>query len=195
MHGVRRELIQAQAAVLGLPLFEATLPLPDPENPEDRCPLCPLDAPQAGLVPDTTYERVMLENLEPLAKAGVEGVVFGDLYLEDLRRFRERLLARAGLVGFFPLWGEDPSGLLAAFAAQGGKAIVVCARQDLAPLLACRTDNGFLDKLPPGVDPCGENGEFHTFVFAHRLFSQPIRYALGERIRRDGYIWQDLLLA
>lgn len=195
MHGVRRELVKAQAHALRLPLFEVTLPLPDPQNPQDRCPLCPLDAPQAGLVPDTTYERVMLQALEPLAESSVEGVVYGDIYLEDLRRFREGLLARAGLSGVFPLWGEDARELLAEFATRGGKAVVVCARQDLAPILACRTDNGFLDKLPPGVDPCGENGEFHTFAFAHRLFSQPIHYALGEHVSRDGYIWLDLLLA
>ncbi|GBC79953.1 hypothetical protein HRbin09_01180 [bacterium HR09] len=195
MHGVRRELVQAQAKALGLPLFEASLPVPDPANPRDRCPLCPVDAPQAGLVPNTTYEEVMLATLKPLAQAGVEGVVFGDIYLEDLRCFRESLLARAGLAGVFPLWGAQPTELIREFSNQGGKALVVCCRQDLAPLLATQTDNGFLAKLPPGVDPCGENGEFHTFVFAHASFSEPISFKLGETVTRDGFIWQDVRLA
>lgn len=195
MHGVRRELIQAQAQALGVPLIEVLLPHPDRSNPNDRCPLCPVEEPQAGLVPNTTYERCLLEALEPQAARGVEGVVFGDIHLEDLRRFREGLLARAGLDGVFPLWGEDPAELLKQFAVQGGNAVVVCVREDLAPLLGCRTDNGFLEKLPAAVDRCGEQGEFHTFAFAHRLFSQPISYTLGGRVHRDGFLWQDLLLA
>ncbi|MGC8917372.1 MAG: ATP-binding protein [Thermoanaerobaculum sp.] len=195
MHGVRRELMAAQAEALGLPLFEVRLPQPQPENPEDRCPLCPLDAPQAGLVPNTTYEKVMLAALEPLVQSGVEGVVFGDIHLADLRRFREALLARVGLSAEFPLWGNDPETLAAEFAAQGGRAIVVCCREDLGFLLGSRTDNGFLGKLPAGVDPCGENGEFHTFVFAHKLFSKQVPFVLGERINRDGFVWQDLVLA
>lgn len=195
MHGVRRELVQAQAQALDLPLWEAVLPHPDPSNPKDRCPLCPADTPQAGLVPNTTYEEVMLATLKPLAQAGVEGVVFGDIYLEDLRRFRESLLAKVGLVGVFPLWGAEPRDLLRELSQQGGKAIVVCCRKDLAPILAKHTDNGFVAHLPAGVDPCGENGEFHTFVFAHSLFSRPISFTLGETVTRDGFIWQDLRLA
>lgn len=195
MHGVRRELVHAQAHVLGLPLWEAVLPLPNPANPKDRCPLCPTGTPQAGLVSNSTYEEVMLATLKPLADAGVEGVVFGDIYLEDLRRYRESLLAQVGLVGVFPLWGAEPKELLREFAQQGGKALVVCCRQDLAPLLATRTDNGFVARLPAGVDPCGENGEFHTFVFAHSLFSQNIGFTLGETVTRDGFIWQDVRLA
>ncbi len=195
MHGVRRELVQAQAHALGLPLWEAALPVPDPADPQDRCPLCPVDRPQAGLVPNTTYEEVMLGTLKPLADAGVEGVVFGDIYLQDLRRFRESLLAQVGLAGFFPLWGAEPKDVLQEFSREGGKAVVVCCHQDLAPLLGARTDNGFLSRLPAGVDPCGEKGEFHTFVFDHPLFSQPIRFTLGETVTRDGFIWQDLRLA
>lgn len=192
MHGVRRELVRAQAQALALPLWEALLPA---VSATEGCPLCPLDAPQPGLVPNTTYEKVMLEALKPLAAAGVEGVVFGDLYLEDLRRFRQELLAHLGLAAHFPLWGEPPEEVLRSFTQARGKALVVCCREDLPQLLGCQTHNGFRQKLPPQVDPCGEKGEFHTFAYDFQLFSQPLAIRTGETVKSNGFLFLDLVLA
>lgn len=192
MHGVRRELVHAQARALGLPLWEALLPAGKAAS--ETCPVCPLDAPQPGLVPNTTYERVTLAALEPLAASGVEGVVFGDIYLEDLRRFRQQLLAHLGLDAHFPLWGRAPEEVLAGFTARRGKALVVCARADLAQLLGCPIHNGFREKLPADVDPCGEKGEFHTFAYDFELFPQPLTVRTGETVESNGFRFLDLAL-
>ncbi|MCS7181533.1 MAG: hypothetical protein NZ869_00215 [Thermoanaerobaculum sp.] len=192
MHGVRRELVQAQAHALGLPYWEVTLP---PPSAEDGCPLCPLDASPAGLVPNTTYERVWLASLEPLVREGVEGVVFGDVALADVRQFRQRLVGLLGLTAHFPLWGEDPQRLWQEFGEGKGVATVVCCQADLAFLLGTCVSTGFACSLPPAVDPGGEHGEFHTFVVTHRRFSQPIDIVRGEQIARNGFLWQDLRLA
>jgi len=193
MHGVRAELVRAQAAALGLPLWEVLLPAPEPSS--ETCPLCPLDAPQPGLVPNTAYERAMLAALQPFATRGLEGVVFGDIYLAELRRFREQLLAHVSLTAWFPLWGRPPEEVLAAFHGQRGKARVVCCQKELAALLGAQTGNGFRSKLPPGVDPCGEAGEFHTFVLDHELFASPISVLPGDVVESNGFLFQDLVLA
>jgi len=193
MHGVRRELVQAQAKALGLPLWEVVLDAA--ALADDTCPCCPLTAPQPGLVPNTVYERATLAALQPFGAQGVEGVVFGDLYLAELRRFREQLLAHVSLKALFPLWDRAPEEVLAAFQAQGGKARVVCCRKDLASILGAETGNGFSAKLPPGVDPCGEAGEFHTFVLDHELFASPIPVRPGDVVESNGFLFQDLVLA
>lgn len=194
MHGVRTELVAAQAQRLGIPLYQVLLPPPRDPCPVERCPLSSGYQPQPGLVPDTTYEQVMLEALQPFAESGVEAVVFGDLYLQDLRRFREKLLSRVGLQATFPLWGEDPQELLDEFHRYRGQAVVVCCQKDLAFLLGQHTGNGFRQALPPYVDPCGERGEFHTFVFDFALFTEPLAYSLGATVERDGFLFQDLVL-
>lgn len=194
MHGVRVELVAAQAKRLGLPLHQVLLPTPRGQCPADRCPLSSNAQPQAGLVPDTTYERVMLEALQHFAGSGVEAVVFGDMYLQDLRRFREKLLARTGLQANFPLWGENPYELLEEFCQRGGQAVVVCCQKDLAFLLGQYIGNGFRPTLPSHVDPCGEKGEFHTFVFDFPLFAEPLGLSTGATVERDGFLFQDLVL-
>lgn len=194
MHGVRIELVEAQAQRLGIPLYQVLLPAPQSQYPAEGCPLSSRHQPQHGLVPDTTYEQVMLEALQPFAESGVEAVVFGDLYLQDLRRFREKLLARAGLQATFPLWGENPYKLLDEFQRQRGRAVVVCCEKDLAFLLGQHTGNGFRQALPPHVDPCGERGEFHTFVFDFALFTEPLALSSGATVERDGFLFQDLVL-
>lgn len=190
MHGVRVALVAAQAQRLGIPLYQVLLP----QTPSDGCPLPFRDQPQPGLVPNTTYEQVMLEALQPFADSGVEAVVFGDVYLEELRRFREKLLARIGLQAIFPLWGENPEELLEEFHRRKGQAVVVCCQKDLHFLLGQHTGNGFRQALPPHVDPCGEKGEFHTFVLDFELFTEPLTVSIGATVERDGFLFCDLVL-
>lgn len=167
MHGVRRALVRAQAAAAGLPLVEVGIPA--------RCS-------------DAEYEARMGEVLGAAAARGLEAVTFGDLFLEDVRAYRERQLARLGLRAEFPLWGLDTGELARRFLALGFKAWVVCVdTQRLDASLAGRAyDEAFLDDLPPGVDPCGERGEFHTFVYDGPIFARPVLCRPGEVVLRDG---------
>jgi uncharacterized protein (TIGR00290 family) len=165
MHGVRIELIEQQAASLGLPLHRAAIPWPC--RNED-------------------YERVMRAAWADFQAQGAEHVICGDLFLEDIRRYREeRLFGPAACV--FPLWGEGTHSLARAFLDQGYEAVVCCVDTLVLPAaFAGRPyDEFFLADLPPGVDPCGERGEFHTFVHAGPTFARPVRFTLGERTLRD----------
>jgi uncharacterized protein (TIGR00290 family) len=166
MHGVRRELLVEQAAALGYPLEEVPIP--------QQCT-------------DEVYEQRMQQALEKYRRAGVIQAAFGDLFLEDVRAYREERLGRIGMRGIFPLWGRNTAELARQFVQLGFRAIVVCVDTEaLDRAYASReVDVAFLEDLPPGVDPCGENGEFHTFVYAGPLFRRPIHVERGEKVLRD----------
>jgi len=176
MHGVRRSLLRDQAASIGLPLTEVTIP------------------PRAS---NEIYERAMGEAFTRLGDRGIRRVAFGDLFLEDVRDYRLRQLGALGLECEFPLWGRPTAALARTFVDNGFRARVVCldpAARDAS--FAGRTfDDAFLADLPEGVDPCGENGEFHTFVFDGPIFRRPLAVAVGEVVERDGFWFCDLLPA
>lgn len=174
IHGVRRELLRRQAEVLGLPLHEVFLP---------------------ESATNAEYESRLGAALSGYAARGVHPVVFGDLFLRDIREYRERLLAELGMRGLFPLWGRDTRVLIRDLIGRGFEAVVVCA--DAAALdvswVGRRIDESFLADLPPGVDPGGENGEFHTFVYGGPGFEEALRFEIGEVVLRDGRYFLDLL--
>jgi uncharacterized protein (TIGR00290 family) len=176
MHGVRRELLEAQAVATGLPLF--VLPLPYP-------------------CPNQVYQEIMATFVASQVAAGVEAMAFGDLFLADVRRYRERALTGTGMRAIFPLWGQPTAALARAMIAAGLEAYLTCV--DPARLPARFAGRGFdadlLAELPTGVDPCGENGEFHTCVVAGPMFSRPLPVEIGERVIRDGYAYCDLAIS
>ena len=174
MHGVRRELLREQAASVGLPLHEVRIP-PQCVNP--------------------IYEARMDEALRTVYDQGVRKVAFGDIFLEDLRAYRERNLARMGMTALFPLWKRDTGELIRFFHARHFRAIAVSIDPKvLAPSFAGRElDESFFRDLPPGADPCGENGEFHTFVIDGPIFRWPVAVRTGEVVHRDGFVFGDLL--
>jgi uncharacterized protein (TIGR00290 family) len=174
MHGVRRELLARQADALGIALVEILIP-----------PACP----------NGVYETRMAQAFASPPLSGVEAVAFGDLFLEDVRAYREERLAAGGRQGLFPLWGRDTSELAHEFIAAGFEATIVCLDpRALEPAFAGRRYDGqLLADLPAGVDPCGENGEFHTFVHAGPIFAEPIACAAGGVVERDGFVFCDLM--
>jgi uncharacterized protein (TIGR00290 family) len=174
MHGVRRELLQRQAQSIGLPLHEVRIP-PQCVNP--------------------IYEARMEEALRIHLENGVRKVAFGDIFLEDLRAYRERNLARIGMTALFPIWKRDTRELIRSFHAARFRAIAACIDPKvLERSFAGRELNeSFFRDLPPGVDPCGENGEFHTFIFDGPIFHSPIPVRTGEVVNRDGFVFCDLL--
>jgi uncharacterized protein (TIGR00290 family) len=176
MHGVRRELLRAQAQATRIPVFEVEIP-----------PACS----------NETYEQRMAQALAARELAGAEEVAFGDLFLADIRAYREQRLAQVGKRALFPLWGRDTSELARTFTAAGFEAVLVCVDpRQLDPAFAGRRyDERLLSELPAGVDPCGENGEFHTFVHAGPIFSEPIAVEVGEVSMRDGFAFCDVLLS
>jgi uncharacterized protein (TIGR00290 family) len=161
MHGVPRVLIEQQAAALNLPLHIVYL------------------SPQA---PNSEYEARMEAALKTYQAQGVQQVAFGDIFLEDIRQYRERNLARIGMRGIYPLWQNDSRALAESFIQLGFQAIVTCVdTQQLDASFAGKTvDEAFLKALPPKVDPCGENGEFHSFVYDAPFFSTPIPVRVGD---------------
>jgi uncharacterized protein (TIGR00290 family) len=172
MHGVRRKLLEAQARATGVPLVEIRIP-----------PACPNDVYEERL-------RVAFDG--PLRD--VDSVVFGDLFLEDIRAYREERLAQIGRTGVFPLWRRDTAALGRSFVAAGFEARLVCVDpRTLASSFAGRAyDERLLDELPASVDPCGENGEFHTFVHAGPVFDDALEIECGEVVERDGFVFCDL---
>src|SRR3984893_8782974 len=174
MHGVRRELLVQQAQSIGLPLDEVRIP-PQCVNP--------------------IYEARMEEPLRVHYDAGVRAVAFGDIFLEDLRAYREKNLARIGMTALFPILKRDPPELIRYFHSVGFRACAACVDPKvLDPSFAGRElDQEFFRDLPPNVDPCGENGEFHTFVFDGPIFRKPIPVRPGEIVERDSFIYCDLL--
>lgn len=167
MHGVRKALIEKQAASLDLPLEEVSVPK-DFSNEE--------------------YEKRMGEVLLRQKKQGVSAVVFGDIFLEDLRKYREEKLEKIGMKALFPIWKrKDTSSMAREFIKTGFKAIVVCIDSKvLSRSFAGREfDDGFLAELPSAVDPCGENGEFHSFTYAGPIFGKNIQFEKGSIVRRE----------
>mgnify|MGYP001555532893 CR=1 FL=1 len=174
MHGVRRSVLAAQAASVGLPL--TTIPIPHP---------CANDA----------YEAAMAVFVEQAKRNGVTQFAFGDLFLEDIRRYREDKLAGTGIEPLFPLWKLPTRELAQEMVAAGMRAYITCVNPKLAPReWAGRLfERDFVDAVPEGIDPCGEYGEFHTFAFDGPMFRHPVGVAVGEIVERDGFVFADLL--
>ena len=178
MHGVRRSLVAAQAAAAGLPLEVVGLPHP-----------CPNGA----------YEEAFLAAVERSKEAGVTHIAFGDLHLEDIRDYRVDLLKGTGVEPLFPLWcgAEGTPALSRAMVGGGLRAVVTCVdpKQLDAAFLGRTYDESFLDDLPAGVDPCAENGEFHTLCTHGPCFAEPLSVRVGERVDRGGFLFADVLPA
>lgn len=176
MHGVRRSLLHEQASSLGLPLEEVWIP---------------------GNSSNEIYETQMRNALMKHRSQGVEEVAFGDLFLQDVRQYREERLGQVGMRGLFPLWGRDTGKLAREFVELGFKAVVCCVdpRRLGEEFCGREYDGSFLGSLPSGVDPCGENGEFHTFVYAGPIFKNKIELTKGRVVHRGGFYFADLLPA
>jgi uncharacterized protein (TIGR00290 family) len=176
MHAVRRELLESQAERLGLPLHVVEIPSP-----------CPNDV----------YEAAMLDAISAARRDDVEMMVFGDLFLADIRAYRETMLAGTGIEPCFPLWERPTTALAHEMLATGVRAVVTCVDPRVMPReLAGRTfDRRLLEDLPADVDPCGERGEFHTFCVDGPGFSSPIDVSPGAVVERDGFVFADLVSA
>lgn len=165
MHGVRRELLERQAGSLGIPLHKVMIP--------KDCS-------------DEIYEARMREAYDHFKARGITEVAFGDLFLEDLKRYRDERLARAGMTGVYPIWMRDTDELVRTFIGLGFKAILACVDTQAidASFAGREIDHALLRDLPESADPCGENGEYHSFVYAGPIFRQPIACSAGERVMR-----------
>jgi uncharacterized protein (TIGR00290 family) len=175
MHGVHETVLEAQARASGLPLLKVLLP--------DPCT-------------DDDYRAVMSGVIAQAKERGVEAIAFGDLYLADVRAYRETQLAGSGIVPLFPLWGRPTAALAEEMIDAGVKAIVTCVDSDqLDPSFVGRTfDRGLLADLPDSVDPCAENGEFHTVVIAGPMFQEPLNVEVGAVEDRGRFVWVDVTL-
>ncbi len=173
MHAVRRELLELQAESVGIPLW--TVPLPWPCSNEQ-------------------YEGRMRDLCTHALGAGVEAIAFGDLFLADIRAYREKQLAGTGLEPLFPVWQIPTAELAQTMITSGLRAKITCVDPKVLPAdFAGRDfDSQFLADLPPGIDPCGENGEFHSFVYDGPEFRQAMDVAVGEIVERDGFVFADL---
>jgi len=175
MHAVRVDVLEAQAAALALPLWR--IPIPSP-------------------CPNEMYERAMAAAVGRAVDAGFTHIAFGDLFLEDIRKYREEKLAGSGLLPLFPLFGADTAALARDMIATGLRARITCVN----PAILDRSfagrefDASLLDDLPAAVDPCGERGEFHTCAYAGPMFSRAIPIDTGVTVERDGYVFTDLEL-
>jgi len=176
MHGVRRVLLEQQAESLGIPLKKI---------------LIPKDASNA------IYEARMRALLEEGLREGIDTVAFGDIFLEDLKLYREKNLAQLNMRGLFPIWKRDSKELAQTFIDLGFKAVLVCVDTAIVDVsFAGRPyDRDLLRDLPPGVDPCGENGEFHSFAYDGPIFKHPIPHTVGEKVQRDHFCFCDLVPA
>jgi diphthamide synthase (EF-2-diphthine--ammonia ligase) len=150
--------------------------------------------PGTAFPPNDAYTRSMLAALKHLQGEGFEVVVFGDIFLEDLRAFRDRLLGLVGLEGCYPLWGRDTAELFGEFHGLGFRGVTVCVDTTRLPAGQCGQllSPAFRDSLPEGVDPCGERGEYHSFTFDGPLFRRPVPFQLGEVHRHDPFAFQEL---
>ncbi len=173
MHGVRRALFERQAASLGLPLHPVLIS--KGANNEE-------------------YETAMAQAFNEYHQSGIDSVVFGDLFLEEIRAYRDKFLARHRMRGLYPIWRRNTTDLIKEFIELGFKAVLSCVdSRTLDKSFAGKTiDQNFLSSLPAKLDPCGENGEFHTFVYDGPNFAQPVEFAVGETILREGFWFCDL---
>ena len=176
MHGVREEILRAQADAAGLPLYMVPLPWP---------------------CTNAIYEARMAEVVQRVVAEGFTHVAFGDLFLEDVRSYREDSLRGTGLTPLFPLWGQATPALAREMIAGGLRARIATLdpkviRRDF---IGAEFDEALLARLPPTVDPCGERGEFHTCVVAGPMFARPIEIITGEVVEREGFVYGDLLLS
>jgi len=174
MHAVRHTLVQAQAERLGLPLHVVEIP--------------------AGC-PNDVYEARMAAAITTARTVGIERIVFGDLFLQDVRAYRERNLAGTGITPMFPLWGRPTELLARDMLAAGVRAVLTCVDPKVLPseFSGRAFDETLLADLPEHVDPCGERGEFHTFVWDGPDFSSPIDIEIGESVCRDGFVFRDVV--
>jgi uncharacterized protein (TIGR00290 family) len=173
MHAVRRSLVEAQAEAVGIPLWAVDLPWP---------------------CSNADYECIMKETCETAVQADIECIAFGDLFLIDIRAYREKQLENSGLQPIFPLWKIPTRELAHSMIESGVRAKLTCVDPKLlAPEFAGREfDEQLLSEVPPNIDPCGENGEFHTFVYGGPMFARNISVKLGEIVSRDGFVFADL---
>jgi uncharacterized protein (TIGR00290 family) len=173
MHAVRRSLLEAQAQCLGLPLHVVEIP---------------------SACSNELYESRMATAVSAAHVADIESIVFGDLFLEDVRAYRERNLAGSGITPVFPLWGRPTEQLAREMLTAGVRAVLTCVdpAQLPAEFVGRHFDEALLDELPAGVDPCGERGEFHTFVWDGPGFASPLDIELGEVVNRDGFVFCDV---
>jgi uncharacterized protein (TIGR00290 family) len=176
MHGVREELLRAQLAAAGLPPMLVRIPYP---------------------CPNEVYEREMTAAIAAAKRQGITHMIFGDLFLEDVRAYREKQLSGTGITPVFPLWLKPTAALARAMIASGLEAYlaVVDLKKLPANFAGRRYDAALLADLPAGTDPCGENGEFHSFVAAGPMLTRKIAVKVGDRVERDGFAFADLLAA
>jgi uncharacterized protein (TIGR00290 family) len=174
MHAVRRTLVEQQAAATGIPLWPVQLPWP---------------------CTNEQYESIMSQVCAKAVAEGIEGIAFGDLFLQDIRGYREQQLAATGLKPLFPVWGIPTESLAREMVDSGLKAVLTCIdTKKLDAAFAGREfDRRLLSDLPPGIDPCGENGEFHSFVYAGPMFGSEISVVPGVNVFRDQFVFTDLL--
>lgn len=174
MHAVRRSLVDAQARAAGLPLWPVMIPSP---------------------CPNEVYEDRMREAMTRARAEGFTHVAFGDLFLEDVRRYRESRMAGTGLEPLFPIWGLPTGALARQMVAAGVRATLTCVdpRQLDSTFAGRQFDGSLLDDLPEPVDPCGERGEFHTFCHAGPMFEHPIAVNTGPVLERDGFVFADVV--
>jgi uncharacterized protein (TIGR00290 family) len=174
MHAVRTELVEAQARALGLPLWQVPIPSP---------------------CPNEVYERAMSAAVARAVAEGFTHVAFGDLFLEDVRRYREERLAGTGLTPIFPLFGSDTAALARTMIAAGLRARITCVNPKVLPraLAGREFDAELLAELPADADPCAEKGEFHSFAYAGPMFAQPLSIETGIVVERDGFVFCDLV--
>ncbi len=166
MHGIREQLLEIQAERIGLPIVKVKLPA----SPDDNL-----------------YNEAMGRIMREFRSSGVQYAAYGDIFLEDLKNYREKQLASVGITGLFPLWKKDTRELVREVEQAGIEAIIVCVNEKyLGPeFLGRKVDAGLLAELPTGVDPCGENGEYHTFVYNAPFFSTPVEIVTGEIVHRS----------
>ncbi len=175
MHAVRVALLREQAQAVGLPLYLIEIPYP---------------------CSNEQYAAVMTEFMAQAGSAGVRCMAFGDLYLQDVRSYREERMQGSGIEPVFPLWGRPTRELLAEMLAGGLRACLTCVDPRVLPaeFAGRELTAQLLDSMPPNIDPCGENGEFHSFVFDGPMFSRPLDIEMGEVVTRDGFVFADCWL-
>jgi uncharacterized protein (TIGR00290 family) len=174
MHGVRIELIRQQAEKTGLPL--QLIPIPDPCS-------------------DAEYKTIMGDFIKQVKSRGIDNIAFGDLFLEDIRRYREESLAGTGITPLFPLWGKPTGELSKEMVSKGLRAIItsVDPKSLTADFAGHVYDSTFLEQIPDSIDPCGEKGEFHSFAYDGPMFKSKLNIRVGETVTRDGFVFADVL--